>query len=57
MAVKLEYVWLDGYKPTQSLRSKTKLKKILTESWQIAQCGVLTVLQLNKLPADHPTVC
>jgi glutamine synthetase len=27
MAVKLEYVWLDGYKPTQSLRSKTKIVK------------------------------
>lgn len=24
---KLEYVWLDGYKPTQSLRSKTKIIK------------------------------
>ena len=23
--VKLEYIWLDGYKPTQSLRSKTKV--------------------------------
>src|SRR5690606_2453491 len=22
---KLEYIWLDGYKPTQSLRSKTKV--------------------------------
>lgn len=27
MAVKLEYIWLDGYKPTQSLRSKTKIVK------------------------------
>jgi glutamine synthetase len=27
MAVKLEYVWLDGYKPTQSLRAKTKIVK------------------------------
>jgi len=27
MAMKLEYVWLDGYKPTQSLRSKTKIEK------------------------------
>ena len=26
-AVKLEYIWLDGYKPTQSLRSKTKIVK------------------------------
>ena len=25
--VKLEYIWLDGYKPTQSLRSKTKIEK------------------------------
>ena len=23
---KLEYIWLDGYKPTQSLRSKTQIK-------------------------------
>jgi glutamine synthetase len=27
MAAKLEYIWLDGYKPTQSLRSKTKIVK------------------------------
>jgi glutamine synthetase len=25
--VKLEYIWLDGYQPTQSLRSKTKVEK------------------------------
>jgi glutamine synthetase len=25
--IKLEYIWLDGYKPTQSLRSKTKVVK------------------------------
>src|SRR4029434_10058309 len=24
---KLEYIWLDGYKPVQSLRSKTKIEK------------------------------
>jgi len=24
---KLEYIWLDGYKPTQSLRSKTKIAR------------------------------
>ena len=24
---KLEYIWLDGYQPTQSLRSKTKIVK------------------------------
>ena len=33
---KLEYIWLDGYKPTQSLRSKTK---ILTDfSGQLEDC-------------------
>ena len=25
--VKLEYIWLDGYKPTQNLRSKTKVEE------------------------------
>ena len=24
---KLEYIWLDGYKPTQSLRSKTRIER------------------------------
>ena len=24
---KLEYIWLDGYQPTQSLRSKTQIRK------------------------------
>ncbi|QDU97362.1 glutamine synthetase beta-grasp domain-containing protein [Lignipirellula cremea] len=27
MVAKLEYIWLDGYKPTQSLRSKTMVRK------------------------------
>ena len=27
MKAKLEYIWLDGYKPTQSLRSKTQVRK------------------------------
>ena len=27
MAAKLEYIWLDGYAPTQSLRSKTRVEK------------------------------
>ena len=26
MKSKLEYIWLDGYKPTQSLRSKTMVR-------------------------------
>ena len=27
---KLEYIWLDGYKPTQSLRSKTRVERDFT---------------------------
>jgi glutamine synthetase len=27
MKTKLEYIWLDGYKPTQSLRSKTQVRE------------------------------
>ena len=27
MVSKLEYIWLDGYKPTQSLRSKTQVRR------------------------------
>ena len=25
MKTKLEYIWLDGYEPTQNMRSKTKV--------------------------------
>jgi hypothetical protein len=46
---KLEYIWLDGYKPIQSLRSKTKIEKTSVANWKIAQFGALTVHQLNKL--------
>ena len=27
MKSKLEYIWLDGYQPTQSLRRKTQMSK------------------------------
>ena len=35
---KLEYIWLDGYKPTQSLRSKTKVVEDF--SGKLADCPV-----------------
>ena len=35
---KLEYIWLDGYKPTQSLRSKTKV--VESFSGKLADCPV-----------------
>ena len=33
---KLEYIWLDGYQPTQSLRSKTKI--VADFSGDLADC-------------------
>lgn len=35
---KLEYIWLDGYKPTQSLRSKTKIEEDF--SGKLEDCGM-----------------
>ena len=48
MKSKLEYIWLDGYKPTQSLRSKTLVSQILVVSSKIARCGHLTVALPNR---------
>lgn len=38
MVAKLEYIWLDGYKPTQSLRSKTLVKRKFSGS--LEECPV-----------------
>ena len=38
---KLEYIWLDGYQPTQSLRSKTKIEKDF--SWQTGRSSKLVI--------------
>jgi glutamine synthetase len=37
MSIKLEYIWLDGYDPTQNMRSKTKVEKISAEK-KIRDC-------------------
>src|SRR6187549_736726 len=38
LSSKLEYIWLDGYKPIQSLRSKTKIEKNF--SGKLEDCGM-----------------
>ena len=38
MVSKLEYIWLDGYEPTQNLRSKTQIVKDF--DGQIESCPV-----------------
>jgi len=52
---KLEYIWLDGYKPTQSLRGKTMILKISAVSLKKLSNGLLTVLPQNKLKVAHLT--
>ena len=54
---KLEYIWLDGYKPTQSPRGKTMMLKISAVSLKMLSNGLLTDLLLSKLRAVRPTAC
>jgi hypothetical protein len=54
---KLEYIWLDGTKPTQVLRSKTKIVRTLVARSKNAQSGASTAAQQIRLRADHLTAC
>ena len=44
MKAKLEYVWLDGYQPTQSLRSKTLVRKAEFSTVQVADGDELEIV-------------
>ncbi|GIR70249.1 MAG: hypothetical protein CM15mP74_15000 [Halieaceae bacterium] len=57
MKAKLEYIWLDGYQPTQSLRSKTKCGTTLAARSRNAPCGPSTAAPQSKLTAVVQTVC
>jgi glutamine synthetase len=37
--IKLEYIWLDGYEPTQNLRSKTKVEEHANFQGTLAEIG------------------
>ena len=47
---KLEYIWLDGYKPTQSLRSKTKIENNF--SGKLEDCDVWSFDDLSTEQAS-----
>ena len=51
---KLEYIWLDGYKPTQSLRSKTKTAQINEALCKVLChnicCLIQSMFELNIKP-------
>ena len=53
--IKLEYIWLDGYEPTQNLRSKTKVEEHenFQGTLQKLEIGLLMVLQQNKQKVVH----
>ncbi len=38
--IKLEYIWLDGYQPTQSLRSKTKIVDSSKFTGKLSECPI-----------------
>ena len=53
--IKLEYIWLDGYFPTQNMRSKTKVEEHENFKGTIEELGnfgLLMVLPQNKLLED-----
>ena len=47
--IKLEYIWLDGYKPTQNLRSKTKVEEHEDFQGTIEELGNWSRSERNKL--------
>ena len=48
---KLEYIWLDGYKPTQSLRSKTKIVEDFDGNVGSAPvCQLHCCVQVHRFP-------
>ncbi len=57
MKSKLEYIWLDGYKPTQSLRSKTQVRSDFGGTWKNARCGHSMAVLPCRLTEVIQTVC
>ena len=49
---KLEYIWLDGYEPTQNMRSKTMVRSDLAEQQKNVQYGCLTDPLHDKQKAE-----
>jgi len=53
---KLEYLWLDGYKPVQIFAEKPKSKNTATSLlWINFHYGVLTAVLLSKPREEAPT--
>ena len=48
MKSKLEYIWLDGYNPTQSLRSKTMVREDFGGDRSISVPGILDSIEASQ---------
>ena len=46
--IKLEYIWLDGYFPTQNLRSKTKVEEHEDFKGTIVENGAFYIFKISK---------
>jgi hypothetical protein len=57
--IKLEYIWLDGYEPTQNLRSKTKVEEHANFQGTLAEIGIglSMALRQDKQKVVHQIVC
>lgn len=54
---KLEYIWLDGTRPTQVLRSKTKIVKDFGGTLEECPVWCFDGSSTNQRRAVLPTVC
>ena len=51
---KLEYIWLDGYEPTQNMRSKTMVRENFSGDLEECPFGCSTDPQPDKRKVEHP---
>ena len=49
---KLEYIWLDGYHPTQNMRSKTKIIEDFSGKLKTAHYGLL--MEVRQASRGNP---
>ena len=52
---KLEYIWLDGYKPTQYLRSKTRIERDFSGNVEVVFPNEAGTLVTSAQASDDAT--
>jgi hypothetical protein len=54
--IKLEYIWLDGYEPTQNLRSKTKVEEHENFREHLKKLEIVLMDHLQNKPKAVPLI-